>query len=163
MCSSRLIPMFRGNFSKNRNPYLGIFPQTRYPFFAILPQKTQNFQTSEPRKILKNRPRVRDFFMNMRPMFRDFLQKTDPKLWHIPVCLNMWVSLESVVLWPYGQSLSSNFTLWSICLNLIISWQKISIIIDCFCTLITNTDAYFLNYNVNKTYCNHGNYHILLC
>ena len=42
--SSRLIPMFRGNFSKNRYPYLGIF-------------------LCEPRKILKIRPIVRDFFM----------------------------------------------------------------------------------------------------
>ena len=42
--SSRLIPMFRGNFSKNRYPYLEIF-------------------LCEPRKILKIRPIVRDFFM----------------------------------------------------------------------------------------------------
>ena len=42
--SSRLIPMFRGNFSKNRYPYLGIF-------------------LCEPRKILIIRPIVRDFFM----------------------------------------------------------------------------------------------------
>ena len=25
------------------------------------------------------------------PMSRDFLQKTDPKGWNVPVCLNMWV------------------------------------------------------------------------
>ena len=54
--SSRPIPMFRGNFSKNRYPYLGIFLEKRYPFVVILQQKHND-------KILKIRLIARDFFM----------------------------------------------------------------------------------------------------
>ena len=78
--------MFRSNFPKNRYPYLGIFffLKKKYAFLAILREKNQNFPGFA---ILK----IGIFSWKIGPMFRDFLQRTDPKLRHITICLNMWV------------------------------------------------------------------------
>ena len=79
--NSRPIPMFRGKFSQNRYPYLGIFPKkgTISCDFAT--------KTHQIWKIVKIGPIVRDFFMKMGLMFRDFFRKK--KLRYIPVCPNM--------------------------------------------------------------------------
>ena len=94
-------------FSKNRYPNVGIFLK-KLPFSCDFATKTHQifkiFRGSP--EILKIRPIVGDFFFSwkMGPMFRDFVQKTDPKLQHIPVCLNMWVPPGQLT--SYSSSLS---------------------------------------------------------
>ena len=67
------------------------FSEKRYPFLAILRQKHTKFSKFLG-KFWKSDPYYLGIFSwKMGPMFRDFLQKTDPKLRHLPICLNMWV------------------------------------------------------------------------
>ena len=50
-CSSRPIPMFKGNFSQNKYSYLGIFPKKkRCPFLRICHKNTKFSKFSEPPK-----------------------------------------------------------------------------------------------------------------
>ena len=62
--ASLLIPVSKGNFSKNRYPLWRI-TKNRYPFLEILPQKHSHFFHNflGSWKILKNRPSARDFLV----------------------------------------------------------------------------------------------------
>ena len=83
------VPIFR-DYSKKNYPFLVILPQ-KHTKFSKYSEVRKRYPYSEPQQILKIRPIDRNYFMKNGTHFWRFLQKTDPKLWHIPVCLK-WVS-----------------------------------------------------------------------
>ena len=71
--------MFRGNFSKNKYPYLGIFPKKGTHFLQFCHKSTPNFQNFGGFAITY-RPIVTDFFMKNETHVWGFLAKKRPTL-----------------------------------------------------------------------------------
>ena len=94
---SKPIPMFRGNFFKNRYPYLRNFLKKGTHFLRFCSKNTRFSKfhgvhianLANPRKVLKSDLQLGILSLKIGPMFMDFLQKPYPKLRHIPVCLNI--------------------------------------------------------------------------
>ena len=89
MCRQQLKTYTHVHFCKNGYPYLGIFFPKKLPISCDLATKAhQIFTIFKALHNFENQTHGYGFFHEkMRPMFRNFLQKTDPKLWHIP-CLS---------------------------------------------------------------------------